>query len=602
MFSNCYRRAIQACVHIRPTGQIQSIRGLHAANLSSTRKRHHVDTTRRAEQLQRRIEAGRINNLLRTVDKYTDSGNHEAVQTLVHGKLGMEEFHNPSRSVAFEKLITLLVSRQKIPLAFELFERMIAENIVPSTFIRVKMEALAIVHSTKATHDVHHALKEVFADGSYDASSLRELIETLHEGINAKYPPDMIERIVKLFLESQGPTYKPPASLICQLVDLLVRSQSTKHVAEWLDLVKELDSADDHPSPSPHAAFLQALAETDPTNVREQVSILDRMDRDGITPTTSVYNALIAAQISQHNFQSAFDLYATLMQLRPTMLQPSPKFTILPDATTFRFLFRAIKLVQVTRGMRSRAYKKAENAVTARHLYADMVESHVIHTGNNVAQPSPALNVSVLHLVLRTFMLQDDYSAALVVLRSLELYNIQPNLKTYQIVIKGLLRRMHRELASARPVKERRWADVLLGLEEDESRVPGMTGDMVVQLVQYGLDGRITLDPLDDIEDSDEADHWIAQMPSLALIMGQRDVPRPTEDVKYTLTPLQRILRRALLAQATFHFQHEIAEMTPAQLISKVITRTKESLLRPKPDWMEHRAADLRKFRSGMFA
>ncbi|KAF7976871.1 hypothetical protein HWV62_5399 [Athelia sp. TMB] len=534
-------------------------------------------------------------------------GKKEGLYAHVHRRLGSEDFHNPSRALTFEKIIALLVSRRQVAFALEIYDRMLAESLLPNIFTRVKMESLAITHSTKSTQEVYRELKEAFAGGAHD-ESLAELIKTLDEAIKARYPPEMVDRIIKLFFESKGATYRPSAMLVSQLVELSVRNESSQQPAQpaaWLDLFKQLDTPEASDA-SPHATFLQALADTDPTDLQAQRAILLDMKNAGIAPTTSVYNALIAAQVNQNNFESVFALYATMQQYRPTASNPSPSLTILPDATTFRFLFRAIKLMRRTRGFRSRAFKKSENAVHARELYADLVESHTIYTKGRVGQPSPAIDLDVLHIILRTFIFHADYAAVLVILRSFEVFNIKPSLKTYQIVIKSLLRAMHHELASARGSTERRWVDVLLCLPEGAPITPGMTGDQVVQLVQYGLDGRITLDPLPDLDDSAEADEWIAKMPSLGLIMGQPSegevVP---EGSRYALVPLQRIMRRALLAQATFHFKDEFQTMTPAQVLSKVVAKTKESLMRPPPAWLPKTKPpkpDLRKFRSNMYA
>jgi hypothetical protein len=193
-------------------------------------------------------------------------------------------------------------------------------------------------------------------------------------------------------------------------------------------------------------------------------------------------------------------------------------------------------------------------------------------------------------------MIMSDYAAAFVIVRSLEIYPISPNLDTYQIVIKGLLRRMHRELGSARGVEERRWADVLLGREDVGEQPLGMTTDMVVQLVQFGLDHRITLEDVPDPERLDDADDLLSRMPSLSLIMGQEI---STEDSVYSAVPLQRILRRALLAQVTFSLHSAIADLSPAQLISKIIAQTKRTMVRELPAWVKKTEAnDMRDYRS----
>jgi hypothetical protein len=106
-----------------------------------------------------------------------------------------------------------------------------------------------------------------------------------------------------------------------------------------------------------------------------------------------------------------------------------------------------------------------------------------------------------------------------------------------------------------------------------------------VQLVQFGLDNRITLDEVPDIENLDDADDQLSHMPSLSLIMGQEI---PTDEVAYSAIPLQRILRRALLAQVALSFKAQIAGSSPAQLISKIVAHTKQTMVREMPAWAEN--------------
>jgi len=536
--------------------------------------------------LERRIEAGRISGLLNTIYKYAISVNGAALNTYVQGKLTSDEFHNPSRSIAYNRIIGALLGHNSISLALRVYERMISEGLLPSLYTRVQMEAMAIVHSLKPRQEVYRSLKTVFAEESFDEASLEKLITTLEKGVKKMYPPETIDRIVKLFIKSQGPGYRPPARLVCRLVDLLVRNHSKQRAKEWLDIAKELNELDvgPPPPPSPHTAFLKALAKAEPTNVPAQIEILNRMQHDGILPDASSFNSLIATQISKGNLANAFTLYSALLQCRPDSALPQPKPTILPDSTTFHLIFKAIKLVGITRGVRARQHKRSQNAISARQLYGDMIESHLIHTRGRPKERSSAIDPLLLNLALRVFMKMFDYSAAFVVIRSLEIYNIPPNIETYQIVIKSLLQRMHYQLGSARGVKERRWVDVLLGIKETDDPPLGMNTDMVVQLMQFGFDNRITLDEVPDIEKLDDADEMLSRMPSLSLIMGQEIL---TENVAYSCIPLLRIIRRALIAQATHSLKVSTANMSLAQLVSTIIVQTKQSMLRDVPAWVK---------------
>lgn len=70
---------------------------------------------------------------------------------------------------------------------------------------------------------------------------------------------------------------------------------------------------------------------------------------------------------------------------------------------------------------------------------------------------------------------------------------------------KGILRRAYFELGLKRMEGDKsgggRWVDHLLGQETDLPLNQGLTGDIVVQIIRYGLDHRITLEPSPDPED-----------------------------------------------------------------------------------------------------
>jgi len=130
---------------------------------------------------------------------------------------------------------------------------------------------------------------------------------------------------------------------------------------------------------------------------------------------------------------------------------------------------------------------------------------------------------------------------------------------------------MHHELASARGADERRWTDVLLGRDEGGQYPPGITADMVVQLMQFGFDNRIILDDLPDIDNLDNVDEQISHMPSLSLIMGQET---PTEDVVYSAIPLSS--------------KAEIAGSSLAVLFSKIVANTKLTMVQDLPLWSKY--------------
>ncbi|KAG2078369.1 hypothetical protein BDR04DRAFT_1086587 [Suillus decipiens] len=82
--------------------------------------------------------------------------------------------------------------------------------------------------------------------------------------------------------------------------------------------------------------------------------------------------------------------------------------------------------------------------------------------------PLSTFLVSCLHLTLRTFMVLEDYSAALIMLRAFDYFRFQLNLQTYLIVITSLALRMKHELGHVCRAAQYRFADLVMHMRPGE--------------------------------------------------------------------------------------------------------------------------------------
>ena len=491
------------------------------------------------------LQKARIKSLLYSLTRYIKSNNLTNLPSYLCSKLASPETHNHARPLLFESLIVFLVERKLLSHANSLYERMIGEGWAPSLYLRVKMEAIAIAHSRKTREQVFTALKPIFSKSVFNDTSLRELIATLDQGVKEQYNAETIEKLVKVYIDAQGSDYKPSFDLVCSLVDLLARNSKPKLADKWIEAYKELEEKIPpltKPKPKTkintrsadlYSTYLSALAS--PTTLQKHANLSNRlfekMNKDGIEPTTQLFNTLMQTFLLTGQLDKVFILYGILMAWKwKGWEKREGEWLVYPDGTTFVLMFRAIKLATAPRGVRSRKHRMHSSDVkipTARELFSDMLLTHdtLTATAPSTLTTTTPFKRSTIQIALRTFLLDHDYPAAFVALRSpfylphagggtvpdkqSRRYDGKgADLDTWRIVCKGILRRAYFELGLKKMKNKemgseegKRWIDHLLGQETELPLDRGLTGDIVVQIVRFGLDPRITLRPSPDPEE-----------------------------------------------------------------------------------------------------
>ncbi|KAG1766778.1 hypothetical protein EDD22DRAFT_877249 [Suillus occidentalis] len=374
----------------------------------------------------RRAHRHRVYGLLRSIDSRILAKGPDNVGAYIHDKISVAKFHNVYRSTMFNRLIHFLLERDLFKLAISVYKRMLQEQFLPTRDISLRITAM-----TEVVDDMANAF----------------------------------DTIRNADLSASGNT-------VSVMVTAYLRSGEMNTAESWLKKY-ESDCMEQGVAPdaAPYAGILETLQEIQPENSDAVHATLYRMRSEGVTPDIAVFNALIRSSLARREYTEAFGLYHAIMTNRSESL--------LPSDLTFKKLFHASKFLG---HKHSRKYKRPNNAVSPRQLFRDMVQCHLLRTGNVPLAHSNIVSVSCIHLALRTFMALNDYPAVLMTLRAFRQFGFQPNLQTYLIVITSLILRIKQDLGCFRRAGQYRFADFVLHIRPREP--PDI--DVVERRIQLG--------------------------------------------------------------------------------------------------------------------
>ncbi|KAG0699765.1 hypothetical protein DFH29DRAFT_854437 [Suillus ampliporus] len=448
----------------------------------------------------RRVFRSRVNGLLRSIDSRILAEGSDNVHAYIHDKISVAKFDNIYRSTMFNRLIHFLLERHLFKLALLVYKRMLHEQFLPSRDISLKVTAMTEILDHKA---------------------------------------DAFISIPNINLSASG-------NLVNVMVTACMRAGQMNAAERWLKKY-ESDCVEQGvgPDAAPYAGILQTLQEIQPENSGAVQATLYRMRSEGVAPNISVFNTLIRSSLVRREYTEAFGLYHAIMVNRSASL--------LPTDLTFKKLFRASKFLSQKR---SRKHKRPENAVPPRQLFRDMVQCHLLRTGNAPLTHSNIVSVSCLHLALRTFMVLEDYPAAIMTLRAFDYFGFRPNLQTYLIVITSLVLRIKHELGHVCMIDQHRFADFVMHMKPREP--PNI--DVLERRIKLGetISGPARVGP-------ETVAHLLGLGESAALSQsetahaGRKRLPAsiPTVDIlvgatplspfqELSLTPLVRLLRKMM--------------------------------------------------------
>ncbi|KAG2356041.1 hypothetical protein BDR07DRAFT_1424375 [Suillus spraguei] len=383
----------------------------------------------------------------------------------------------------FNRLIRFLLERDLFKLAISVYKRMLQEQFLPSRDISLKVTAMT----------------------------------------------EIVDDMADAFVTIRDVDLSASGSVVSVMVTACMRAGQMSTAESWLKKY-ESDCMEQGVAPdaAPYAGILETLQEIQPENSEAVQATLYRMRSEGATPDISVFNALIRSSLARREYTEAFGLYHAIMA--------NHSASLLPSDLTFKKLFRACKILG---HKRSRKHKRPDNAVPSRQLFRDMVQCHLLRTGNTPLAHSNIISVSCLHLALRTFM---------------------PNLQTYLIVITSLVLRMKHELRHVCRAGQYRFADFVMHMRPREP--PDI--DVLEWRIQHGepameLSGPACVGPetvthlLTLGEPTSSSRSAIVHagrkrsptstIPTVGMLLGVTSVP-PFQEL--SLAPLVRLLRKMM--------------------------------------------------------
>lgn len=552
MLQSSFRRVLELRF-TQSTSRFRPIAYSPSCNLSSNSQSHtisHDKPSNVQQPLARRVFRTHINGLLRSIDTRILAKGLEDVETYIQDKISLSKFNSIYRSTMFNRLICFLLERHLFKIAISVHSRMLHEQFLPKRDISLRMRGLILVKENVVGPDMVAAMKQLFRAQGYTLPMLLELLHFLTTSTNAS--AEFLDDLADAFVSTLDVNLSASGNLVSLMVTACMRAGRMSAAERWLKKY-ENDCIEQGTAPdaAPYAGVLETLQEIQPENSAAVQATLYRMRSEGAMPNLSVFNTLIRSKLTRREYDEAFGLYHAIMVNRSTSL--------LPSDLTFKMLFRASKFLNQRR---SRKHKRPANTVPPRRLFRDMVQCHLMRTGNILLAHSNVVSPSCLHLALRTFMALDDYPAAIMTLRGFKLFGFRPNLQTYLIVITSLVLRIKQELGHVRQADEHRFADFVMHMKPREP--PNISvlerriehGECMVELSSSACVGPETVAHLLGLaepiapsrSETAHAGHQRSPtsiIPTVDMLLGAT-VISPLQ--AFSLPPLARLLKRALLA------------------------------------------------------
>ena len=493
-------------------------------------------------------------------------GEPAAVKDL-HAFLTKMEENNPTRFKVYEAAIRMFL-REGYPMAaVTCYTRMTAEGFLCPISLRAQMAVISLVNRSPEPEEFFALLEKWFKNERFNERAFQDMLFLIDDVISQD--PDFIDTVAKLYLQCKHDVSAFSRETLSWIVYIHARAGSKKAAKDWL----ESDQPEAERSAEPYVSLLRFIGDS---SEDEELSrwVVQRMRDLGITPNLSFYTALLTAQCAQKRYDSAFQIYAAL--------RASADPALLPNKFIFAQLFHAHREMYQPRSLRTRTIERPRAAPSPRQLFRDMVLCHTARTEHGLegtlAGPS-------LIAALRVFLWRRDYAGAYVTLKMVRVCKLPINLEMYQRVLAPILRRLKQELPLLGVEEDSRssWTYRFLGLSSAPNRQRPTYGtpvlDMVLRIgmvprlslsyiapklsaasstppggplrsdVQAGspnMSGELDSSQLPGQPDDDAVQDFRGnEMPSTLEVAG---VERVNPFNVYSAVPLERILRRAILA------------------------------------------------------
>lgn len=509
--------------------------------------------------------AVKLRPLFKPVEHHLHRGEHSLALSSFYEGLRMLKPENPQLFRIYEEGISLFLRHNHPLSAAMIYSRMTTRGFIPSISIRVQMRVVKLADTFPDESLLLEELEAAFKQPSYTEDALRDLLHLLAGFMQCT--PAFIDHVVRVFVGARTNSSKLKKRTIALLARIHANAGSVAVAQNWI-AVHEVASS------QPHTDLLNTLISVDSHNKEAYRWIVEHMKSNNIRADLAFYNVTLALWVSHERLVPVFELYRILRQSKP--------LTLTPDAYTYGILFGVLRKWRWDRRRRRRVARKVslpDSAPSSRCLFREMIECHLRHTEGRMTETSRVLTLDVLEQALRTFMVEEDFVAACVVIHFLRTLKFDASLDAYRIVVARIVRRISREtkLLDSTNSSERYWAVRFLGSKMCKKSDDELSLDEIILeiVLRFGTAERLSLDDVPSPQGSNEA---IYSMPSIPVFLGIE--PSDPQDI-WSYVPLERILCRAVLAEPRFptstpaqevasNLMEARADMFPAQGVSQL--------------------------------
>ncbi|KDQ65176.1 hypothetical protein JAAARDRAFT_202392 [Jaapia argillacea MUCL 33604] len=596
--------AISTRIFLRPT-ILARPRDVPLSCAFSTRSAHRRRTKLpRVEVVEKVVLKGdsqgslHINHILAAINRRLNARDTEGAIECLYDRLQSKRFDPTLRHQTYERVIPLFWAHGELDGAKRIYDRLQVEGYRPSLVVQTQLIAYALVLRAKNEEELLRSMKDVFAIKEFDEATLRQLMRFMAE--HTIYGLEFIHNLAIAYAEARRGS-RVSRQTVKLFANLFQDADEVPSVLKTFSASIARTRGPINLAPS-FERLLNQLSKVDPSNREAFNGVLSHMRKLGIEPNLGVFNALIRAETSTHHYDNAFVIYQYLRDAA----ESTQNTNLLPDSWTLGPLFRALIRYSMPRSSEQELQdaKWPQTLPHPRLIFRDMIQSHQIFTKSAIRQPSEALSTSLLNLALQSLMQVRDYAGAFIAVKSFSMCSIELDTETYEAVVKKLVSRIGKELASVGDTSRRRWTERFLGKHDPSggAYLFSTTPEPVIcrMILAIADQPKLSLQYLPPIDSRDlglsrkikRVDEGIAKLksvfPSKALDADRQPEPweHPCSSVREVsellefwwedTTPLERLLKRAILADLD---GDRLDALNPVKAVGNEITAAKKVMV-----------------------
>ncbi|KAH9963278.1 hypothetical protein BC827DRAFT_158919 [Russula dissimulans] len=469
--------------------------------------------------------------------------NVKAIQFFKRSVSVIPSVDRPSLPVLYERGISEFLDRKRFRYALELYHDMMAEGWFASGGLRARMLVCSSIvkapHKQQELASLLDKLSNILSLPTYSEGDLCQLLTVMksHPLVDSQF----VNQLVDGYVNSRGSEYELELNTVTKLI------QFHAHVG-CIDDAERLVYSQQGGSHTRSGPVNPVLITT---LISEHIkrsslssegvnSLLEKMQQSHTQVDLPLMNVLVRSAVRRRNLPLAFTLYEMIRGADPSHM--------IPDSFTFGTLFNALQNVWVLRNRFLRAVRQPANAPTPRQLFRQMLECDMLRLAiqEDDRGKHPVVGVATLNVALRVFLLNMDYPAAFVALRTFPKFDLKPDLRTYRFVLTILLAHLKHRLQAAHKghVRHALWVNEFLG-SHGRAAVAAAAADAREDIDVGPEIARALLEFAVAVPGKDY------RTPPHAVILGHREARAYESKAEWDVEPLERLMAKAILAATT---------------------------------------------------